>query len=79
MSQFISNSLREALRAAVQEAISSGPVDDASLETLRRSLERTLQTTTSSPVPTVTDIRYRAMIAALLDEIFTEIRAARRV
>jgi hypothetical protein len=76
--QSLSVPLREALRAAVAETMGSGSMPDADLETLRVSLSKTLQTAAPAEGDTVRDIRYRAMIAAHLDEIFSELRLARR-
>jgi hypothetical protein len=58
--------------------VGRGSVPDADLETLRVSLSQTLQTASPAEGDTLRDIRYRAMIAAHLDEIFSELRLARR-
>jgi hypothetical protein len=54
-------------------------VPDVDLATLRAYLSELLQNASLAEMPPVSDIRYRAMIAAQLDEIFSELRPARRL
>jgi hypothetical protein len=69
--------MRNALTQALREHLGPDPVDPAALVQLRASFTRTLETA-QSPDDAVSDLRYRALLAAEFDRIYQELLQASR-
>jgi hypothetical protein len=70
--------LRDAFTAAIREEVGEDPVDRRQLVTLHASFRKTLENA-ASPDSTVTDMNYRAQLAAAFDAAYQRIYAASRV
>jgi hypothetical protein len=71
------SAMRSALTQAIREQLGPDPVDPQALAQLRESFVRTLETA-QSPDQAVTDMRYRAMLAAEFDSIYQKLLQASR-
>lgn len=69
--------LQEALTIAIREEVGDDPVDRMRLITLRDSFRKTLENA-ASPDNTVTDMDYRAQLAAAFEAVYQQIFAASR-
>lgn len=70
--------LREAFMTAIREEVGEDPVDLQQLEALHASFRKTLENAVS-PENTVTDLNYRAQLAAAFEAAYHRIYAASRV
>ncbi|MBC9209551.1 hypothetical protein IBL26_22095 [Roseomonas aerophila] len=69
--------MRTALTQAIREHLGPDPVDLAALDQLRASFVRTLETAQSQD-EAISDMRYRALLAAEFDRIYQELLQASR-
>jgi hypothetical protein len=67
--------MRSALTQAIREQLGPDPVDPEALAQLRASFVRTLETTKSQD-DAVSDMRYRALLAAEFDRIYQQLLQA---
>jgi hypothetical protein len=70
--------LRDAFTAAIREEVGEDPVDRCQLVALHTSFRRILENAASAD-STVTDMNYRAQLAAAFDAAYQRIYAASRV
>jgi hypothetical protein len=70
--------LRDAFTIAIREEVGEDPVDRRQLVALHKSFRDTLENATSAD-STVTDMNYRAQLAAAFDAAYHRIYAASRV